>query len=177
MKAAVSSFLCTLLFVALAVKGRANQEYDWTGGAPGYAGSIVLDSNSNADGTMADIVSVVISDPTHTFDVVPGSFLDSFDGTQGFSWNPSQITGMSILFDSGLISVGENVDNTGVNDIEVVERPSSLDTDSTGSWLAVPGSTSAIPDSTSTALLVGAAFIGLVLHLRARDGLRSKRPL
>jgi hypothetical protein len=177
MKTANSSILCILLFAAFAVTGRANQEYDWTGGAPGFSGSIVLDSNSNTNGTLADIVSVVITDPEHTFDVVPGSFLDSFDGTEAFSWNPSQITGMSILFDSGLISVDENFDNTGLNDIQVVELPSNLDTDTTGSWLAASGSSTAIPDSASTGVLVGAAFIGLVLHLRAQTSFRSKKHL
>jgi hypothetical protein len=74
------------LLIFLAVSAQANETYVWTGGLPGYSGSIVLDSSSspNGGGTMADIVSAEITVP------LPGFF-----GTQEYTFNFDPLTASS----------------------------------------------------------------------------------
>lgn len=156
MKSANKVLLITVLGVATAFQARANQEYDWTGGAAGYSGTIILDSNSNSAGTIADIVSATITTPQGTY---------VFDRTQVYSsdellfaWNPSQITDMLIDWYSSapLTGFGENFGGTGRNFV-ASETADTVYIDFSGSWTAA----SSVPDASSTVALLGAALLGL----------------
>src|ERR1700735_3231691 len=66
MKLIQSALLCSLL-ATTAIAVRADQQYDWVGGAAGYAGVLILDSNDNSAGTLADVVNAAIITPQGTF--------------------------------------------------------------------------------------------------------------
>lgn len=146
--------LITVLSVATAFQARANQEYDWTGGAAGYSGTIILDSNSNPAGTIADIVSAQITTPqgTYVFDPTQVDFNQPI-----FAWNPSQITDMWINWSSSApyTGFGENYNGTGLN--FVGSGDGSEYVDYSGSWTAA----SSVPDGGATIALLGGALFGL----------------
>src|ERR1035441_8696392 len=78
----------------------ADQTYVWSDGAPGYSGTIVLDSNSSTSGSDADIVSITVNTPggSETLNQANiGSVYINNVGTP-FTWNPSQITSMWIAW-------------------------------------------------------------------------------
>jgi hypothetical protein len=153
------------LLIFLAVSAQANETYVWTGGMPGYSGSIVLDSSSspNGGGTMADIVSAEITVP------LPGFF-----GTQEYTfnfdpltassftplvWNPEDITGMEIRWQD--VPSFVNDPNFGSNYLGDYNSNEGVSTeDLTGSW---QGETPfAVPEGASTAglLALGVGALG-----------------
>jgi hypothetical protein len=158
------SHFASLFAVALSLtvtRANADQEYVWTGGAAGYSGTIILDSNSNPAGSISDIVSGQITTPSGTFDFDPTTIAYS---QPAFDWNPSQITDMwidwfalSYTFEAGF---GENISNTGENFVGSYEYPSTNDylLDVSGSWKA---SNSSVPDATTTSALLGGALVSL----------------
>ena len=147
--------------IVATVQVRADQVYDWTGGAAGYSGQITLDSNNNASGSIADIVSATITTPEGTFAFDAGSAVLL---SNVFSWYPTQITNMWIDWNPGLnAGFGENWDGAGSN--FVGSNISNYSVDFSGSWTA---ESSTVPDGGATISLLGAAIIGLAA-LRRRS--------
>jgi hypothetical protein len=139
--------------------------YVWTGGSS-ESGTIVLDSPSSSGGSLSDIVSIDITDPS--FGVINGFNFSFFFGGSTFTWNSSQITQMEILsidsFDhniSTVVAENEPVGGSG-NEILVGEGFGPIFTvglDNTGSWLAAPSV--GVPDGGSSVWLLGLALAGL----------------
>jgi hypothetical protein len=156
------------LLIFLAVSAQANETYTWTGGMPGYSGTIVLDSSSspNGGGTMADIVSAEITVP------LPGFFgtqeyTFNFDSLTASSftplvWNPDDITGMEIRWQDVPSFVNDpNMGNNYLGDYNSNEGVSTED--DTGSWQADPANPPInVPDGESTAglMALSAGVIG-----------------
>jgi hypothetical protein len=170
MKLIHSALLCSLL-ATTALTVRADQEYAWTGGASGFEGVIVLDSNSNSAGTLADIVNAAIITPQGTFFFNPSEALLL---SPNFAWDPAQITNMELAWvDSPFIAaIGEDgPDVGGLNFVASIPPSTNADAvvgpqiDFTGSWLAVPSS---VPDGASTGLLVALGVAGLALASRKK---------
>ena len=150
------SILAAALVLIIGAPVRAqNTTYTWKGGAPGYSGTIVLDSPSSTGGSVSDIVSWVQSTPLF-LNVADLSLVGS---DAPFTWNSSEITSMDIFttnffFGPNLeaaAGVGGNV--LAINDLILQE-------DTTGSWKA--------PDRGSTLGLLGMAVGGLSLFARFR---------
>ena len=150
MKNSILLALSVTLGVASSLQAQ-DETYAWTEGAPGYTGSIVLDSSSSAGGTLADIVSINITTPggsaTLTQANIGDVYIDNPDGP--FTWNPSQITGMWIAWNTpeGQATVGENYQPSipGYNFVgypseSVIDFAGPNETDQTGAWreVAVP---------------------------------------
>jgi hypothetical protein len=166
MKTIQTALFCTLL-AATAISARANQQYDWTGGTSGFEGVIILDSSSNASGSLSDIVAAAILTPDGTFFFNPA---DAELLQPAFDWSPTLIDDMGIAWvdssTSFIAAFGENY--TGVN-FEADIPPSAGPTiDLAGSWVAAP-STLNVPDNAPTGLLVGLGIAGLGLACRKKS--------
>ena len=164
-----SIFVIAAAVIALfTTRGKAASfDYVWTGGAPGYAGTIVLDSASSSGGTVNDIISLSFTTPHFgTFAGTPG-FLSS---DQSFTWTPTRITSMSIggvgdtiLFRFGTGGVWSNFGTGNVIVAHQGAAGNTFDFDDTGTWLAA----SAVPDHSSTLALMSLAVAQLgLLFLR-----------
>ena len=149
-------------------------EYDWTGGTSGFAGKIVLDSDSNTSGTVANIVSAQITTSLGTFDFDSST---AFLVQPKFAWNPSQITDMWIEWALNVPSAfaanagfGENYNGTGINYLDSFIHDANgvrYDADfNTGSWTAA--ASSSVPDATSTGLLFTLGMSGLIVMKKKR---------
>jgi hypothetical protein len=166
-----ASIVTVILSLTAAV--RADQEYVWTGGSAGYSGWIILDSNSDASGTLADVVSAQVTTPQGTYNFDPSWV---FYIQSPFDWNPTQINDMWIDWYQGGVDpawagLGEkwggaitNFDGSGSNRYYT----STWAVDYSGSWTAAAAGPS-VPDATATSalLLLGGAFVGLAA-LRSR---------
>jgi hypothetical protein len=170
MKKCEKTAVLSALLLSFGASVQANTTYDWTGGAAGYTGTIVLDSSSSSGGSVADIVSLVISTPTTggTLDV---NLASAYLADPIFTWNSSQITEMGVW---------ENVEFTaegpGSFEVAVEENYMGLLNDNLlesasdnggyvysygyypGSWVAA---TTAVPDGGSSVWLLGLALVGL----------------
>jgi hypothetical protein len=167
MKSIRSALICAVI-VGMGVEARADQSYEWTGGAADFGGLIVLDSSSNAAGSLTDIVAAGIFTPQGGFSFDPSSAILL---QPDFAWNPSQITDMFIAWSVGpsLAGFGENVvELSGANLVisEIDGADGAMSADLTGSWQAVPGAQ--VPDAAPTALLVGLGLLGIALASRKR---------
>ena len=125
-------------------------EYHWTGGASGYSGKIFLDSDNSpaSGGTIAEVgAASFIRTPGGIFNV---SFTADTSG-QAFTWNPSAITSMWIIWNQP----GPTPDGNGNSRLSSISNfpgfPNGLVSnhstgtvgdqsfaDLTGSWIAVP---------------------------------------
>ena len=107
--------------------------YAWEGGAPGYHGTIVMDSPSSSGGTFSDIVSISVSTPDGpTIYGIPSTGLDYYGSP--ITWNSSQITemyfGMQATVSGYYLVVAEN--------LLAEEGPGGLlETDVSGSWQVI----------------------------------------
>lgn len=139
-----------LSFFAIVALARADATYSWTGGSAGYAGTVVLDSTSSAGGSLADVVSITITDLNGTFTADNTSVL--LDPT--FTWTPTGITEMWIDWDSGLYGVGQDVSGGGVNFVGNNNNfGNTTSLDFAGSWTRVQGNS--VPDGGSMLALFG----------------------
>jgi hypothetical protein len=173
-----SLLLALALGLGAAASVHATDEaYKWSLGAPGYSGTIILDSDSSSGGSLADIVSISVSTPggseTLTQANIGSVYINNFDTP--FTWNPSQITSMWIawyttanpVIADGVAGVGEQYAGENANfefydpaGAIYQDYASPLNTDTTGTWLA-SGPVSSVPDAGSTSLLLGVALTGL----------------
>src|SRR5580693_4299353 len=187
MKNSIQNSVLLALSVGLGIAASvqaADQTYKWTEGAPGFSGTIVLDSSSSTGGSLADIVSINVTTPEGSATLTQANIGDVYVNNlfAPFTWTPSQITGMWIDWyttaaDSVNQSagVGENY-QPPFND-NFLYCPNNLspsgqdfagpgETDTTGGWRAV----SSVPDAGSTSLLLGAALTGLSVCRRFGRG-------
>jgi hypothetical protein len=174
-----SILLALSVSLGVAASVQADQTYSWVDGAPGYTGTIVLDSSSSSAGSLSDIVSITVNTPggsaTLTQANIGAVYVDNFDTT--FAWTPSQISSMWIdwyttsvaSISAGAAGVGEDYDTSGGLNFESfnTSTETNLDVagaiepnDKTGSWLATSSTTGAVPDAGSTSLLLGVALTG-----------------
>jgi hypothetical protein len=139
-----------------AVRSKASNAmttYVWTGGQPGFSGSITLDSASSppGGGTVSDIVSISLGfpAPAGNFSYPPGEQIINavFDLNGPFSWNSQEITAMTIRWaPSGAVfqnlELGPNLlSDYNANGWSDTHTPNPME-DDTGSWQAadpVPG--------------------------------------
>jgi hypothetical protein len=140
--------------------------YVWTGGEPGFSGSITLDSPNSptAGGSANDIMSATISipEPDGTFDFsYPQLFFSpqsSINISGPFTWDSQAIVGMSIRyvpsspgFDNLLFGTDQLGDDNpdgftpGANSLTLIE-------DTGGSWQAV----TAVPEPGASGLIASA---------------------
>ncbi|HEX3799586.1 MAG TPA: hypothetical protein VH413_12880 [Verrucomicrobiae bacterium] len=157
-----SAVFCGLLLALGLVAQAQDTTYIWTGGAPGYSGTIVLDSPESSHGTLADIISIEIYTPRFgplSMNLSSGSV---FLTDPTFTWNPDHITEMFIAGLStapfGNIFVTEN--SGGGNDLSLRSLLyNQYDVDTLGSWDAeslIPA-----PDATGTFGLLGFVVVGM----------------
>ena len=172
-----SVFLALSVCLGVAASVQAGDEaYTWSDGAPGYSGTIVLDSDSSAGGSLADIVSISVSTPGGSETLTQANIGSVYinNNSTPFTWDASQITSMWIawyttpvpVIADGVAGVGEQYEGANAN-FEFYDNPagtnldyaSPLNTDKTGTWLAA----GPVPDGGSTSLLLGVALTGLGL--------------
>jgi hypothetical protein len=158
-KAVLSALMLTL---GVSVQAQ-DTTYDWTGGAPGFSGSIILDSPLSSGGSLSDILSISITTPssgTISMNMSPGRV---FLTDPTFTWNHNQITEMFIggsatkPFDN--IYVTEN--SGGGNDESAfsILYDNEISIDTSGSWVAPSGV--GVPDTGGGIWLLGFALAGL----------------
>jgi hypothetical protein len=167
----------TFLFAALLSIGttlEAQTTYDWVsndGDPNGLSASITLDMNSSSglpggDGTLADIVSVSLTDPYGTY---PVQFLTL--ASSSFTWNSSDITSMNIQGSAD--PFGPFFLNVTLTDSLLSEQPyvyvitystaiGPVISDSGGfDAVSAAGGAGTIPDPANAAVLLGFALAGL----------------
>ncbi|HEX4121687.1 MAG TPA: hypothetical protein VH619_13785 [Verrucomicrobiae bacterium] len=154
----------SVLLMVLAVSAAANETYVWTGGMPGFSGTITLDSSASPSGggTMADIVSAQVTVPVggffgsqeYTFN------FDPFTATSygAFTWNAEDITGMEIRWqDIPSFVNNPNMGNNYLGDYN--SNGGEAMEDYTGSWEA--SNPIAVQDGESTAAMLAVATVVL----------------
>lgn len=154
-------FLAALSWASVATYANT-YEYDWTGGAPGYSGQIVLntDTSPSGGGTLANIVSGSITTPT--FGTFPIDLATVGLADPIFTWTPAGITEFHLGWLNSSSThqgqVGQNYNGSGNNvllDARIVS-PYAANSDFSGSWLAAPAASNSVPDTGSTsAMLLG----------------------
>lgn len=168
--------------------GSPSYEYIFTGAEPGYSGELYLDSNSSSNGSLSDIVSLTVTDPRGTFTYnpnLPNLSQFSYFQTQSynalessFTWNPSEITEMNILFDYYFIAgytagsyaeIGQNapVEGGTFTGISTLNDYVQYESDLGGDW--VSAHPPPVPDRASTLALLGAALAALGITAAARQ--------
>jgi hypothetical protein len=140
--------------------------YEWTGGTPGYSGTIVLDSPSSSGGSLSDIVSLSVTTPTNgtiTPDLNPADG-NTYLADPTFTWTPTQITEMGIIgYDlaNDYIIVAQNFGGGGLNQLSGELNSTAFDEiDTSGTWTAVQ-----IPEPGYYALLM-ALVVGCAVTAR-----------
>lgn len=192
------SVATTLLLGICAPPAFASFEYDYKNGAPGYSGSILLDTNSSAAGSLSDIISLTVTTPGGTFAYNPSDpNISQFNYNQtatynslesAFTWDQNQITEMHVLFDYYYIGgytawsyaeVGQNAPTdppfTGIG---TLNNAINYHYDFSGSWVAA--TPPPVPDAGSSLYLLSLALAALAgctllrrpgrLHVRHSGG-------
>ena len=184
------ALIATIACGTWATHARANATYVWTEATVGsseWAGTIVLDSSSNTNGTLSDVVSVILVTPQGNFTYDPATaFDDSCCGNGGFSWNASQIEHMYFGWQDYPYqpSVFEGV-GYGPGGLQVNSLVGPLSSfDENGSWLAATSGTPEPPvidapePATWTTMLIGLAglcFAEWRRNPRAKKALGNSR--
>jgi hypothetical protein len=140
--------------------------YEWEGD-PGYSGTLVLDAQSSAGGSISDIMYLEVTTPDN------GTLIADLNPANGdvqlidpvFTWNAGQITEMGITayvtadpnspaFPDYLIAA-QNFDGTGLNQLSgaapTLSSPLFDEIDTGGNWVA------AVPEPSSLAYCFGCA--------------------
>ena len=172
--------VATLLLGVCAPHAFASFEYDYKNGSPGYSGSLFLDTNSSTGGSLSDIVSLTVTTPGGTFTYNPSNpDLSHFNYNQtasynslesAFTWNPTEITQMHVLFDYYFISgytawsyaeVAQNAPASPTNftGIGTLNNAVSYHYDYSGSWVAAKPPP--VPDGGSSLYLLSVALAAL----------------
>lgn len=146
-----TAILSTLLLSIGASAQAQDTTYDWTGGLPGYSGTIVLDSPSSAGGNLGDIVSMDITAPGYgsTQVLVDLGFLDG-----QFTWSATHITDMEYVngLDQGPFNAYFDIEASAPGDYGRSDVGVSGDlgdvNDFSGSWEA--RASADVPDPMST---------------------------
>ena len=155
-----------------AISARAqNTTYHWVGGAPGFSGTIILDSPSSQAGSLKDIISISLFTPRFgSLSLDPNTI--SLTDPQ-FTWNSTGITEMFIagLSSSPFIQAAV-IENSGggnaLSAIDFLHQQPSIDT--SGSWQGTP-----LPDVENSACLFGFSLACVAFFRRFIPGLVNNK--
>lgn len=157
--------VATLAFAFMTLQANAQDTtYVWqsSDGDPyGIAGTIVLDSPSSSAGTVADIVSVTLSDMG-----IYGPYIvnPSTDATEHasipFTWTPTAITSMALTFSQSPFphNFWQIAELPG-SENSIIEAVPNSPYDESGSWVVESGGSVATPEPSSISLLMGSLVV------------------
>jgi len=121
-----------------------------------WGGKLFLDSSSSTNGMLSDVnqSESSVTTPYGTFYLADGSFVTS---KPPFTWTPAGITSMDI-YGEGPLNVNGSLDVWQIEASYIyIALPDPKEPQVAGVWVPF----TAVPDSASTALLIGLAAAGL----------------